>query len=106
MGLPWPVIVAFVRISTNPRVFDQPLASEEAWGYVDDWLAPGVVWIPNPTSRHAEVFGSLVVEYHLRGEVVADAHLAALAIEHGLEVCSADTDFARFREIRWVNPLA
>jgi predicted nucleic acid-binding protein len=60
---------------------------------------------PQPTERHSEVLGSLLTTYQLRGNLVGDAHLAALAIEHGLTVCSADTDFARFREIRWENPL-
>jgi hypothetical protein len=64
------------------------------------------VWTPGPTERHAELLGGLVVSYQLRGNLVGDAHLAALAIEHGLTVCSADTDFARFRELQWVNPLA
>jgi hypothetical protein len=64
-----------------------------------------VIWVPQPTERHAEVLGSLVTAYRLRGNLISDAQLAALAIEHGLTLCSADTDFARFREIRWENPL-
>jgi len=56
--------------------------------------------------RTTDTLGGLVVSYQLRGNLVSDVHLAALAIEHGLTVCSADTDFARFREIQWVNPLA
>ncbi len=71
-----------------------------------DWLACAPAWVPNPTQRHAEVLGSLVARYLPTGNLVPDAHLAALAIEHGLTVCSADTDFARFTEVRWVNPLA
>jgi hypothetical protein len=65
-----------------------------------------VTWIPGPTEHHAEVLESLVLRYDLRANMITDAELAALAIEHGLTVCSADTDFARFSEIRWVNPLA
>lgn len=64
------------------------------------------MWIPGPTQRHAEILGGLIVGYQLRGNLVSDAHLAALAIEHGLTVCSADTDFARFSEVSWSNPLA
>jgi len=78
----------------------------EAWSFVDDWLGCGGAWIPLPTARHAEVLGGLVAGYELRGNLIADAHLAALAIEHGLQVCSADGDFARFRELTWVNVLA
>jgi predicted nucleic acid-binding protein len=62
--------------------------------------------VPAPTTRHAKIFGDLVKRYQLRGNLVSDAQLAALAIEHGIEVCSADTDFARFTEVRWHNPLA
>lgn len=65
-----------------------------------------MAWTPSPTSRHGAVLGSLVVRHDLRANMVTDAQLAALAIEHGLAVCSTDTDFARFTEIRRVNPLA
>jgi toxin-antitoxin system PIN domain toxin len=105
VGLPWAVLNAFVRIVTNPRASKQPLNPEAAWGHVEDWLGCDTVWTPNPTDRHAETFKSLVVSYQLRGNLISGAHLAALAIDHGLEVCSADADFARFREIRWTNPL-
>jgi toxin-antitoxin system PIN domain toxin len=106
VGLPWESLGAFVRISTNPRAAERPLSPDEAWGHVEDWLGAGPAWIPGPTESHAEVLGSLVRRYQLRGNLVADARVAALAIEHGLTVCSADTDFARFAEIRWENPLA
>lgn len=105
VALPWESLVAFVRIVTHPRASVQPLTPSEAWGFVSEWLAVPTVWIPTPTDRHAEVFGGLVTKYGLAGNLVPDGHLAALAIEHGLEVCSADTDFARFSEIRWTNPL-
>ena len=62
-------------------------------------------WIPRPTDAHAEVFGSLVRRHGVTADLVPDARLAALALEHGLTVCSADTDFARFPEIEWLNPL-
>jgi predicted nucleic acid-binding protein len=73
---------------------------------VESWLAAPTVWVPGPTEQHAEVLGSLVRKYHLAGNLIPDAHLAAIAIEHGLELYSADTDFARFTEIRWQNPVA
>jgi predicted nucleic acid-binding protein len=73
---------------------------------VEEWLAVPAVWIPQPTDVHADVLGALVRRYRLAGNLIPDAHLAAIAIEHGLEVCSADSDFARFAEIRWRNPLA
>jgi len=73
---------------------------------VESWLAVPNVWLPMPTEQHASVFGDLLRRYRASGNLVPDAHLAAVAIEHGLEVYSADTDFARFTEIRWRNPLA
>ena len=106
VGIPWESLTAFVRIATHPRASDRPLSAEQAWSFVDDWLAAPTVWIPTPTERHREVLGSLIRKYQVTGNLVPDAHLAALAIEHGLEICSADTDFARFDEIRWRNPVA
>lgn len=106
VGLPWQVLGAFVRIATNPRASERPLSPQAAWTHVEDWLALDTVWVPNPTEHHSRVLGSLITSYQLRGNLITDAQLAALAIEHGLTVCSADTDFARFGEIRWVNPLA
>jgi uncharacterized protein len=105
-GLPWMSLTAFVRISTHPRASTNPLSPAEAWAFVTDWLSSDVAWIPGPTARHAEVLGSLITSYHLRGNLITDAQLAAMAIEHGLVLCSADTDFARFSEITWHNPLA
>jgi toxin-antitoxin system PIN domain toxin len=105
VGLPWQSLTAFLRISTHPRASDRPLTSRDAWGHVEDWLSAESAWIPVPTERHADVLGSLILTYGLRGNLVSDGELAALAIEHGLEICSADTDFARFREVRWSNPV-
>jgi hypothetical protein len=106
VGIPWESLGAFVRIATNPRASDRPLQPDEAWTFVEKWLAVPTVWVPQPTEAHADVLGSLIRRHHLTGNLVPDAHLAAIAIEHGLEVCSADSDFARFTEIRWRNPLA
>jgi len=106
VGIPWQSLAAFLRIATNPRIYERPLEPIAAWTYVEGWLADDLVWTPAPTPRHAQVLGDLVKHHQPRGNLVTDAQLAALAIEHGLEVCSADTDFARFTEIRWHNPLA
>lgn len=105
VGLPWPSLLAFVRIRTHPRAYATPLTPDEAWSYVEDWLAAPAAWVPLPTPRHASVLGGLVRRYHLSGNALPDAHLAALAIEHGVAVCSSDTDFARFADVRWVNPI-
>lgn len=96
---------SFVRIVTDPRVKTDPLSSERAWAYIEAWLAEGPAWIPPATERTARVLQSLVATHSITGNLVPDAQLCALAIEHGLEVMSADTDFARFPEVRWRNPL-
>ena len=106
VAFPWQSLTAFLRISTHPRASESPLTPDEAWSHVTDWLAADMAWIPGPTDRHAEILGDLVTRYGLRGNRTPGADLAALAIEHGLTICSTDTDFARFTEIRWENPLA
>ncbi|MHA6621037.1 TA system VapC family ribonuclease toxin [Pseudonocardia sp. DLS-67] len=106
IGLPWPSLLAFVRIRTNPRAFERPLPPDEAWSRVTAWLAAPAAWVPSPTDRHADVLGGMIVEHHLGASMIPDAHLAALAIEHGVGVCSADTDFARFTGLKWINPIA
>jgi toxin-antitoxin system PIN domain toxin len=105
IGLPWQSLDAFVRISTHPRAAREPLSPQGAWSFVTDWLAAEVAWTPLPTDAHATVLGHLITTYNLAGNLIPDASLAALAIEHGLELASADSDFARFREIHWINPL-
>jgi hypothetical protein len=105
VGIPWQSISAFLRISTHPRASERPLSPADSWRHVEDWLASDAAWVPVPTERHADLLGSLIAAYDLRGNLISDADLAALAIEHGLTVCSADTDFARFTEIQWENPL-
>jgi toxin-antitoxin system PIN domain toxin len=105
VGLPWQSLTAFLRISTHPRATEVPLSPDEAWDHVEAWLSAPAAWIPVPTAAHAEVLGSLIHSYQLRANMITDAQLAAVAIEHGLTVVSADTDFARFSEVRWENPL-
>jgi len=106
VGMPWESLTAFMRLATNPRVVPRPLAPADAWACVEEWLAAPAAWVPVPTERHAEVLGDLVRRYRPSAKLVPDAHLAALAIEHGAEIISADTDFARFAEVRWRDPLA
>jgi toxin-antitoxin system PIN domain toxin len=105
VGFAWPSITAFLRIVTHPRALDRPLTAEQAWAYVEEWLTCDNAWVPQPTANHAAVLGGLITSAGLRGNLISDAHLAALAIEHGLQVCSADTDFARFSQLTWVNVL-
>lgn len=104
VGIPWQSIDAFLRIVTNARVFPRPAPVADAWQQVCAWLDAGPVWTPSPTDRHRETFG-LLVPHITRPTLVPDAHLAALAIEHGLTLISTDGDFARFPGLRWTDPL-
>ncbi len=106
VGLPWASILAFLRLTTNARVFERPEPISEAWRQALSWLEAERVWIPQPTERHREVLGDLLAAPGVHANLVPDAHLAALAIEHGLILCSTDGDFARFAGLRWENPLA
>ena len=104
VGLPWQSLLGFVRLVTNPRIFPRPESAARAWDQVVDWLDAAPTWVPVPTDRHAEVLGTLVPAVS-GPNLWPDAHLAALAIEHGLTVMSTDGDFARFPGLRWENPL-
>jgi uncharacterized protein len=106
VGFAWTVLLGFARISTNPAIYEQPLTIEEALDYVDGWLSQPVARIVEPTQRHAAVLRDLLEPLGAGGNLVSDAHLAALAIEHGAEMYSRDNDFARFSGVRWVDPLA
>lgn len=105
VGLPWQSLVAFHRVSTRSNA-PTPLSPADAADQVDEWLAAPAAWVPLETADHATVLGQLVRTHQVDGRLIHDAHLAALAICHGVEVCSADADFARFTEVRWRNPLA
>lgn len=106
VGLPWPSLLGFLRVTTNPRVFRRPAPLADAWRQVLAWLACERVWIPQATERHREILGGLFAAPGVQANLVPDAHLAALAIEHGLVLCTTDGDFARFAGLRRENPLA
>jgi hypothetical protein len=105
IGVAWPSILAFVRLASNPVVFRQSLTPVAAWQVVRQWLRQENVWIPTPGTTHGGIFESLLADRRVTSRMVPDAHLAALAIEHGLTLCSTDGDFARFAGLRWINPL-
>jgi toxin-antitoxin system PIN domain toxin len=106
VGLPWPSLLAFVRLASNPLIVRQPVSVAHAWRQAAEWLASPVAWVPSPTEKHAQVLADLCKPDWMTARLVPDAHLAALAVEHGLTVCSTDGDFARFPGIVWQNPLA
>lgn len=102
----WAVLLAFVRLATNPRVFAAPLTAEEALDLVDSWLEQPCATVVHPTERHSRILRELLTPLGTGGNLASDAQLAALSIEHGAELCSGDGDFARFPRARWHNPLA
>ena len=102
----WSVLISFVRLSTNPRVFATPLRPAEAFDLIDGWLGQPCASVVHPTERHAAVLRELLEPLGTAGNLTTDAHLAALSIEHGAELCSSDADFSRFPRVKWVNPLA
>ena len=106
VGLPWSSLLGFLRIATHPRIFAEPASTHAAWSRILTWLALDPVWIPQATESHSEVLGRLLAVPGMGGNLVHDADLAALAIEHGLTLYSTDGDFARFPGLRWQNPLA
>jgi len=106
VGLPWESLLAFLRLVTNPRVFERPEPTADAWRQVLAWLECEAAWIPQPTDYHAELLRELLAIPGVHANLIPDAHLAALAMGHGLMLCSADHDFARFPALRWRNPLA
>jgi uncharacterized protein len=106
VGLPWPSLLAFLRLVTNPRVFESPESTPDAWQQVVAWLECENVWVPQPTERHRELVGKLLALPGIQGNLIPDAHMAALAMEHGLTLCSTDGDFARFPDLPWLNPIA
>lgn len=102
----WTVLLAFIRLSTNPRIFEAPLTVDEALGLVDSWLEQPCAAVVHPTNRHGDLLRELLAPLGTAGNLTSDAHLAALSLEHGAELCSADADYARFPRVQWFNPLA
>ncbi len=106
VGFAWQVLLGFVRIGTNARLLTAPMTAEVATDYVAQWLGRPMSVTLSPTDRHLLLVRDLLRVTGTAGNLVSDAHLAALAVEHGLVVLSADSDFARFPGVRWENPVA
>jgi len=105
VALPWESTLGFLRVVTNPRIYQRPETIARAWGQVEEWLTCRNVWIPRASDEHEVVLGGLLRNLGGGSTLIPDAHLAALAIEYGLILCSSDGDFARFSGLRWMNPL-
>ncbi|MDP9178398.1 MAG: type II toxin-antitoxin system VapC family toxin [Gemmatimonadota bacterium] len=106
IALAWTVMLGFIRVTTSPRVLEHPLSVDNALRTVDAWLSQPSVSPLEPGDAHWSILRDLLLEAGSAGNLTADAHLAALAIEHGAELCSTDADFARFKRLRWTNPLS
>ncbi|HEY7831633.1 MAG TPA: type II toxin-antitoxin system VapC family toxin [Solirubrobacteraceae bacterium] len=105
VALAWATLTGFLRLSTHATIFEQPLEAEEALEIIDGWLAQPCTTVVHPTARHTAVLRELLGPLGTAGNLVNDAHLAALAIEHGAVLYSRDNDFSRFPGLRWVDPL-
>lgn len=105
-GLSWQTITAFIRISTNHRAFLHPLTIDEAVDVVSSWLERPQCRVLTETEQHWDILAELLAKEKAVGPLVMDAHLAALAIEHGATLATTDKDFARFTGLKTINPLA
>lgn len=105
VGLPWVVMLAFIRLITRSVVVEHPLTADQAIDLVESWLEQPCVTVIHPTDRHPAVLRELLRPLGTAGNLTTDAHLAALAIEHGASLCSCDADFSRFPGLRWSDPL-
>lgn len=106
VGFDWTVLLAFLRLSTRSAVFPRPLSVAQAMEVVASWLGQPCAEIVDPAERHLDVLRRLLEPLSTAGNLTSDAHLAALALEFGAELCSCDADFGRFPSLRWTNPLA
>lgn len=105
IGLSWNVLLAFLRLTTRAGLFRQPLPLDTSFDLVASWMDYPTVTVIHPGPRHLQVLRELLAPWGTGGNLTSDAHLAALAVERGAELCSCDSDFARFRGLRWLNPI-
>lgn len=106
VGLPWVVVLGYLRVMTSRRILSRPLTAAEALAHIRSWLEQPQTQILEPGPRHLDLLESLAGSARITGELTTDLHLAALAIEHRAELHSNDSDFERFPGLRWINPLA
>lgn len=104
IGFAWVVLLAFLRLSTHASLFARPLTPEEAMGIVEGWLSRPPALVVQPSDRHLSLLRGLLTSTGAAANLVNDAHLAALALEHGAEIVSFDRDFQRFEGVRWAAP--
>jgi len=105
VALCYPSVLGFIRLVTNRRIFESPLSVGDALEYIESWLAQPNTTLLTPTPRHWPLLSTLLESAGVGANMTTDAHIAALAIEHGCTLYSNDNDFGRFRNLRWENPL-
>lgn len=105
VALPWHTLLGYVRLTTRPAIMSPPLTPDVALDYVESWLAAPCTIVVHPTARHTAVLRDLILAVGTAGNRASDAHLAAMAIEHGATLCSHDEDFGRFPGLRWLDPI-
>lgn len=105
VGMAWIVLLAFIRITTHPKLFDRPLVVDQALDYVERWLSQPYVRPISPGEKHWLIMNRMLRASGSAGNLTSDAHLAAIAVEHGCTICSADHDFKRFEGLECINPL-
>jgi uncharacterized protein len=106
IGLPWIVILGFLRLTTSPKTFASPYSVEAALDLIEEWLAQPSIELVSETDEHYRILGELLRQLGAAGNLTTDAHLAALAIGHGATLVTCDSDFRRFANLSWENPLA
>ena len=106
VGFAWAVVLGFIRLTTNRQIFAAPLSVDDALAVVDSWLEQPNAHVLSAGDQHWTILRELLASAGAAANLTTDAHLATLAIEHGAELCSTDPDSARFRQLRWRNPLA
>ena len=106
VGLAWGAILGFLRITTRPGISRRPMSPRQAFEYVDQWLELPNVRLVSPGEYHWQILRNLLIESGTAGNLTSDAHLAAIAIEHGGSICSTDHDFLRFPGVRLINPIS
>jgi uncharacterized protein len=105
IGIPWIVLLGFLRIMTNRKVFSHPLTEEQAIEIIDQWLMHPLVRIPHPEPHHWSLLKGLVLESGAAGNLTSDMHLAAIAMQSGAKLYTLDADFSRFKGLRWEKPF-
>jgi toxin-antitoxin system PIN domain toxin len=106
VGLSWVAVLGFIRLLTNPRIFQNPYPPGEILEIVESWLEMPQVKFIHPAEGHFTLLSSMIKEVGAAGNLTTDAHLATLAIERGMILHTTDADFARFPSLKWINPIA